>query len=111
LNEVDVVIGNSSSGIIEVPYFRKPTVNIGDRQKGRAHGPTVISCGNESMQIIRAIKQALSEEFKNKIKNAVSIYGDGNAASKIIEILRTTDFKGLIKKSFYDVRFHGKLGS
>jgi len=111
LNEVDVVIGNSSSGIIEVPYFRKPTVNIGDRQKGRAHGPTVISCGNGSMQIIRAIEQALSEEFKKKIQHAVSIYGDGHAASKIVEILRTTDFKSLIVKSFYDVRIHGNPGS
>jgi len=103
LNLVDVVIGNSSSGIIEAPYFRKPTVNIGDRQKGRVMGPTVISCGNETAQIVRAIELALSENFKDRIRNAPMLYGDGNAAARIVKVLRETDLKGMLKKTFYDL--------
>lgn len=103
LNLVDVVIGNSSSGIIEAPYFRKPTVNIGDRQKGRVMGPTVISCGNETAQIVRAIELALSENFQDRIRNAPMLYGDGNAAARIVKVLRETDLKGMLKKTFYDL--------
>src|SRR5690606_39122045 len=63
LQYVDVVIGNSSSGLIEVPSFHKPTINIGDRQKGRIKGETVIDCDPECRSIKQAIDQALSEEF------------------------------------------------
>ena len=65
---VDAVIGNSSSGLIEVPYLKKPTINIGDRQKGRLKADTIIDCNPERLSINNAIKKAFSNDFKSKIK-------------------------------------------
>ena len=101
LKYVDVVIGNSSSGILEVPYFRKPTINLGDRQKGRLKTDSVIDCDARSLEIEKAINLSLSEEFNKKISAMKLIYGNAGAAKKISNILEKTDFKGLINKSFY----------
>ena len=60
----DVVIGNSSSGIIEVPYFKKPTVNIGNRQRNRLRSSSIIDCQANAKEIIDAISKSLSNEFK-----------------------------------------------
>ena len=65
---VDAVIGNSSSGLIEVPHLRKPTINIGDRQKGRLKADTVIDCKPSRLSINKAIKKALSNNFQIKNK-------------------------------------------
>ena len=82
---VDLLVGNTSSGIIEAASFKKPVVNIGDRQKGRLRGENVIDCNLNSLQ--DSIKLALSSSFRNKIKNLNNIYGTGAAADIILDKL------------------------
>jgi UDP-hydrolysing UDP-N-acetyl-D-glucosamine 2-epimerase len=82
---VDLLIGNTSSGIIEAASFKKPVVNIGDRQKGRLRGENVIDCNLNTLQ--ESIKLALSSSFRNKIKNMNNIYGTGSAAGFIVDKL------------------------
>ena len=82
---VDLLIGNSSSGIIEAASFKKPVINIGDRQKGRLKGENVIDCNLDSLQ--ESITLALSNSFKNKISNMNNIYGTGAAADIILDKL------------------------
>ena len=82
---VDLLIGNTSSGIIEAASFKKPVINIGDRQKGRLRGENVIDCNLNSLQ--DSIKLALSNSFRNKIKNLNNIYGTGAAADIILDKL------------------------
>jgi len=96
------VLGNSSSGIIEAPSLGTPTVNIGDRQKGRLMADSVINCESEKTSIIEAIIKA--EQMKHLPSY---IYGDGNTADKIMEILKSTFAKGNIvpRKKFYDIQF------
>ncbi len=102
LQFVDMVVGNSSSGLVEVPYFKIPTINIGDRQKGRIMPDSVINCEPKAHEISSAIKMAMSDEFKDKVRNVESPYGDGNTAAKIFDII--TRFKtNSVKKAFYDI--------
>ena len=82
---VDLIIGNSSSGIIEAASFKKPVVNIGDRQKGRLRSENVIDCNLNTLH--ESIKLALSSSFKNKIQNIKNIYGTGSAAIFIVDKL------------------------
>ncbi len=100
----DVIIGNSSSGIIEAPSFKIPTVNIGSRQKGRIKCASVIDCETEKESIIEAIKKALSKEFKETISNLKNPYGDGKASEKIIAALKSID-KFYYKKYFHTISF------
>lgn len=95
------VVGNSSSGIIEVPAFNVPTVNIGNRQKGRLASASVIHCDADSQSIKCAIKHALSEEFQNTIKTASNPYGQGGVSNRILGVLKTVNFDDT--KSFYDL--------
>lgn len=101
----EFVIGNSSSGIIEVPSFGIPTINIGERQKGRIRAKSVIDCKTSCNEIIRAINTARSKEFRSKIKNVLNPYGDGETSEKIIEILKNklNKYQGDLKKKFYDI--------
>jgi len=103
LQHVDAVVGNSSSGLLEVPTFRKPTVNIGDRQRGRIKAQSVIDCKPDVESINAAIDIALSPAFSASIKNIQNPYGVGNASEKIIDVLKKTEYKGLLKKQFYDL--------
>ena len=99
---VDMIMGNSSSGIIEAPSFKKPTINIGDRQKGRVKAESIIDCEVNKESIIRAVKKAEQMDLSN-IENP---YGDGNASVRIIEILKKQVRKGInLKKEFYDINF------
>jgi len=82
---VNLLIGNSSSGIIEAASFKKPVINIGDRQKGRLRGKNVIDCNLNSLQ--DSIKLALSSSFRNNVKNMNNIYGIGAAADIILDKL------------------------
>ena len=82
---VDLLIGNTSSGIIEAASFKKPVINIGVRQKGRLRGENVIDCNLDSLQ--ESIKLALSSSFRNKIKNLENIYGTGAAADIVLDKL------------------------
>lgn len=105
LPHMDCVIGNSSSGLLEVPSFRVPTVNIGDRQKGRLRAESVIDCGTSAESIHAAIERALSDLYKKSIKHVKNPYGEGNAINIIVETLMNTDFSSLIRKPFYDIDF------
>ncbi|GED67583.1 UDP-N-acetyl glucosamine 2-epimerase [Brevibacillus reuszeri] len=103
IQHVDVVIGNSSSGILEVPYFRKPTVNLGDRQKGRIQAASVIDCMETKESICDAIKMALSHEFHRQLQKIHSPYGEDYVSGKVKKVLKEVDLSLLLKKSFYDL--------
>ena len=104
-------IGNSSSGLAEVPSFGIPTINIGDRQKGRMQGASVINCLPETESIEKAIFRALSPEFRALAAGAENPYGDGNTSSKIAEIIhdQLVHEKLNLKKKFYDLEFDDQL--
>ncbi len=102
LHHVHAVVGNSSSGLIEAPAVPVPTVNIGDRQRGRLRTESVIDCQPESESIRVAIEEALSNDFQDKIKGVTSPYGDGRAAPRICQDLKEADL-GSLSKSFYDL--------
>jgi UDP-hydrolysing UDP-N-acetyl-D-glucosamine 2-epimerase len=96
--QVDAVVGNSSSGIYEVPSFGKPTVNIGDRQKGRLQAASIINCQPQAS----AIKQAITAAFAMDCSNVQNPYGDGNSSMQMLSVLKSIpDFKSLLKKQFF----------
>ena len=101
----EAVVGNSSSGIIETPAFHIPTVNIGDRQKGRLRTNSIIDCGTDRTSIIKAIDMAVSHEFREQCKGIHHPYGDGHAAEKIAKkIIETVKYGKIdLKKKFYDL--------
>lgn len=103
LQYVDGVIGNSSSGLLEVPTFKIGTINIGDRQAGRIKARSVIDCKATFSSITDAIEILYSENFKKKLNYVKNPYGFGKASDKIIEILSHSKFKNNIKKEFYDL--------
>ena len=102
LQYVDVVIGNSSSGLIEAPTFRKPTVNLGDRQKGRLRADSVLDCSENKKDIQAAIQKALSPDFRKMLDHVKSPYEYDNASQQIKNYLRDIVLHGLLKKTFYD---------
>ncbi|MCL6446061.1 MAG: UDP-N-acetylglucosamine 2-epimerase (hydrolyzing), partial [Alicyclobacillus sp.] len=97
---VDIVVGNSSSGICEVPSLGRPTVDIGDRQKGRLRGNSVIHCEAQTDAILRAIDCAL--RFHGKIENP---YGDGTSSQKIVQEIKRHLYRGVRQqlKPFFEV--------
>lgn len=97
-----LVLGNSSSGIIEVPALRVPTVNIGDRQQGRIMAESVLQCEPKAEEIVAAVDRALLLN----INNYENPYGDGNTSEKIVEILKRYLLQEKIdlKKRFYDIQ-------
>lgn len=97
------VVGNSSSGLIEVPALRVPTVNIGDRQKGRPRATSVIDCEEMTDAIADAIASALSGPFRRHAASAESPYGAGGAAKRIHAVLRSVDPAKLMRKRFRDL--------
>ena len=98
LKHIDAVIGNSSSGLIEAPSFKVPTINIGDRQRGRIMADSVISCPAEKSKIVNAINKIQTKEFKDKLVAFKNPYGTENVSQKIVNILKKTSLKNLIKK-------------
>lgn len=101
---VDVVVGNSSSGIIEVPSFGKPTVDIGDRQKGRTKAESILDCRPKRKDIIKALEKAFSPQFRTFCRTVKNPYGKGNSAETIMKILKEQVGKiRNIKKHFYDL--------
>lgn len=98
------VVGNSSSGIIEAPSFGIPTVNIGNRQRGRVCAESVISCGNGKNDIDQALALALSDSFKQQIQNVENPYEGENTSKQIVDIISQELQKGMeLKKTFYEV--------
>ncbi len=107
MNEVDLVVGNSSSGIYEAPTFKIPTVNIGNRQKGRLRAASVIDCAPSRAAISRAIRSALAKDC-SQVENP---YGRGNSSEQIYKIIRSVQNpKTLIQKKFYDAGVPTKTG-
>jgi GDP/UDP-N,N'-diacetylbacillosamine 2-epimerase (hydrolysing) len=99
-----VVIGNSSSGIIETPSFELPVVNIGDRQKGRIKARNVIEvplCLHAD--IVQAIRRATSLDFRESLKGLINPYDMGNTSSTIVDTLRGISLANIIKKKFHDI--------
>jgi UDP-N-acetylglucosamine 2-epimerase (non-hydrolysing)/GDP/UDP-N,N'-diacetylbacillosamine 2-epimerase (hydrolysing) len=98
LGQVDAMVGNSSSGIMEAASFALPTVNVGMRQQGRERACNVIDAPPESTAILSAITQALSPEFRESLRGMVNPYGDGTAATTIARVLATVPLDGLLIK-------------
>ncbi len=105
LKYCQVVMGNSSSGLLEAPSFKVPTINIGDRQKGRLLADSVINCKAEREEITKALNLALSESFSIKVKKTINPYGIGETSEKIIQGIKDylRDGKIDLKKKFYDL--------
>lgn len=100
-----MVIGNSSSGIVEAPCFHIPTINIGSRQEGRLLAESIINCAPQKEAIIEAIKKANSEEFRESAKNAVNPYGEGNTSYHIVEEIKRYFENPEFQKKFYDLKW------
>lgn len=98
------MLGNSSSGLYEAPALGVPTINVGDRQKGRLRSPSVIDVKSDAREIIEAMKKAQSREFLDSIRGKTSIFGDGNAAKKTMEILKKWNVPVPPRKVFHNVR-------
>jgi UDP-N-acetylglucosamine 2-epimerase (non-hydrolysing)/GDP/UDP-N,N'-diacetylbacillosamine 2-epimerase (hydrolysing) len=97
---VKAAVGNSSSGIIEVPSFGIPTLNIGDRQRGRLAAESVVNCGTGKEDIKAGLEQVLKAEQK-EIHNP---YEGKNTTADILRVLKTYPLEGLIQKSFYNLK-------
>jgi GDP/UDP-N,N'-diacetylbacillosamine 2-epimerase (hydrolysing) len=100
-----VVIGNSSSGIYEAPGFHIPTVNIGNRQRGRLHAGSIINCNPTVEEISSSIEKALSPEWKAITNAVVNPFGDGTTSEKIVDIIKEylQEDKIMIMKCFHDL--------
>ena len=103
LQYVDVVVGNSSSGIVEVPSFGIPTINIGDRQKGRLRADSVIDCTPEKTAIMAALEEAESSAFREKARCTVNPYEQPDTVQQIFDTIKYHPLDSLIKKHFYDL--------
>ncbi|MBR4329902.1 MAG: UDP-N-acetylglucosamine 2-epimerase (hydrolyzing) [Candidatus Riflebacteria bacterium] len=98
------VIGNSSSGLIEAPSYKIPTINIGDRQKGRLMASSVICCEPTQTDVEKAVEKALSPEFRKIAAKTLNPYGDGKTSMKIVKIIKKIFSKPVdLKKKFYDI--------
>lgn len=101
----DVVLGNSSSGIIEAPALGRATVNIGERQKGRLRAQSIVDVGESKDEIVAGIMTALSDDFKALSAKKQSLYGHGDTAEQIYQVLRRVliSSEPMLKKKFYDL--------
>jgi GDP/UDP-N,N'-diacetylbacillosamine 2-epimerase (hydrolysing) len=99
---VDGVVGNSSSGLAEAPSMGVGTVNIGDRQKGRLSAASIIHCAPTLDSIRAALTQLYEPSFRSSLAATINPYGSGGASKKIVEVLKSHPFEGLLKKSFFD---------
>jgi GDP/UDP-N,N'-diacetylbacillosamine 2-epimerase (hydrolysing) len=102
IQHVDGVVGNSSSGLTEVPSFKKGTINIGDRQRGRLQAASVINCEPDRVSISAAIHQLYSSEFQEALLHSENPYGGGGASDRIVKVLERQSLESLLKKRFFD---------
>jgi GDP/UDP-N,N'-diacetylbacillosamine 2-epimerase (hydrolysing) len=103
INQVDGVVGNSSSGLAEVPSFRKGTINIGDRQRGRLQAASVLNCAPERGAVLLALEKLFSKSFQLSLANVTNPYGEGGATEKIVDVIRTCNLDNILKKKFHDL--------
>jgi GDP/UDP-N,N'-diacetylbacillosamine 2-epimerase (hydrolysing) len=104
LKHSKVLVGNSSSGLLEAPTFRTPAINLGRRQMGRDQGINVINSDFEVGKIVKALEKAMSQEFVSEVKNnCINPYGDGRSAERILDLLINTpvDNKLIVKDITY----------
>lgn len=101
--QVDGVVGNSSSGLIEAPSFKKGTINIGDRQRGRLQATSVINCEPNLNSIVAALEQLYSTAFQVSLGKVINPYGEGGASVKVVNTLKFYNTNNIVKKSFYDL--------
>jgi GDP/UDP-N,N'-diacetylbacillosamine 2-epimerase (hydrolysing) len=103
LQFMDVVIGNSSSGLIEAPSFKVATINIGDRQLGRIRAQSVIDCEPTLTAIEDALSQAFSPQFQEILKEVKNPYGVNNVSEEIVAVIKSVSLANLLKKKFYNL--------
>lgn len=108
LQYVDIVVGNSSSGLVEAPSFNLATINIGNRQRGRVRAKSIIDISANADQLLFAINRVYSPEFRVILNNIINPYGQGNSSSQVIEVLKKFDLTSLRTKPFYDISFGKK---
>jgi GDP/UDP-N,N'-diacetylbacillosamine 2-epimerase (hydrolysing) len=108
VKHVDGVVGNSSSGLIEVPVFRKGTINIGDRQRGRLKAASVIDCVPERHAIGQALEKLYSPAFQQQLAQVRNPYGEGGASDQIVQTLLQHPLDGILKKTFHDLPMVGQ---
>ena len=103
LAHVDGIIGNSSSGLLEAPTFKKGVINIGDRQRGRVQAHNIINCKPDAQSIKDALGVMYSEAFQAKLKSVINPYGNGGAIKAIVSTLKQIPLDGIVKKRFFDI--------
>jgi len=103
IRHVDGVVGNSSSGLIEVPAFHKGTINIGDRQRGRLKADSVIDCAPDRQSIAEALRTLYSSDFQARLQTVCNPYGDSGASEKVVQVLRDYPLESLLKKTFHNL--------
>ena len=101
--QVDGVVGNSSSGLAEAPSFKKGTIDIGDRQRGRLKAASVIEAAPTRESIATALQKLYSEDFHASLSGIMNPYGEGGASEKIVATIKSTSLVDILKKHFYDV--------
>lgn len=104
--QVDGVVGNSSSGLTEAPSFKKGTINIGDRQRGRLQAASVINCEPNRQSIAVALKKLYTADFRANLSQVSNPYGEGGASEMVVETIKHYEIDGIAKKSFYDLPAH-----
>jgi len=102
--QVDGVVGNSSSGLVEVPSFKKGTIDIGDRQRGRLKAASVIEAAPTKASIAAALKTLYSADFQDSVKKVRNPYGEGGASEKVVAALKSRSLVDILKKRFNDIR-------
>lgn len=103
MKNVGAVVGNSSSGILEAPSLGVPTLDIGDRQKGRIAADSVYHCGTDRNSIIEGLDTVLSPAFREKSSRAVNPYEKAGTAQAIFDVISSCPLEGLKQKHFYDI--------
>jgi GDP/UDP-N,N'-diacetylbacillosamine 2-epimerase (hydrolysing) len=103
IRHVDGVVGNSSSGLTEVPSFAKGTINVGDRQRGRIKADSVIDCSPEQESVAAALRKLYSKEFQLVLGRVQNPYGEGGASKKILKILQDHPLDSILKKPFHNL--------
>jgi GDP/UDP-N,N'-diacetylbacillosamine 2-epimerase (hydrolysing) len=103
LNNVDCILGNSSSGIIEAPSLKIPTINIGDRQNGRLKANSVIDSKPKKKLILKSIDKIYTNKFRNNLKYTHNVYEYRGSSNKIYKIIKNMVIPLELKKSFYNI--------
>jgi GDP/UDP-N,N'-diacetylbacillosamine 2-epimerase (hydrolysing) len=102
--QVDGVVGNSSSGLLEAPTFKKGIINIGDRQLGRLQSKSVINCDPDKISIKYALNKLYSSEYQSQLSEVKNPYGEGGASELVISLIKKTSLSGILKKQFHDLK-------